>query len=157
MNKDGYISKEDFEDMAKRFIEYGKLRGEQAEGHRKAFHDIAEVLHLQEGVKVSREQYLSGAVEFCPGTEETTAILFSKSFDVVDTDGDGIISPEEFRVYFKCMGINESHAKASFDGIDTDKDGKISRDEFIAASIEFFYGFDKSSGANLFYGPLVDE
>ena len=77
-------------------------------------------------------------------------------FDVVDADNDGVISLEEFQLYFKCVGIDVSHAKASFDGIDTDRDGKITKEEFVAASIEFFFGFDKTSGATLFYGPLVD-
>ena len=44
----------------------------------------------------------------------------SKNFDAVDIDNDGIISFEEFRLYFKSMGINESNAKVAFDGVDTD-------------------------------------
>ena len=84
------------------------------------------------------------------------ASLLSQWFDVVDTNGDGVISPLEFGVYFKIMGIDESSTQASFDAIDTNHDGLISRDEFVAAGVDFFVGVDETSGGTLFWGPLVD-
>jgi len=80
----------------------------------------------------------------------------SEFFDVVDTNGNGVILLQEFTVYFKCMGIDEEHAKASFDAIDTDKDGFITRDEFVAAGSEFFNGVAPSHPGTMFLGPLVD-
>ena len=56
-------------------------------------------------------------------------------FDIVDTDADGMISLQEFEVYFECVGVGKEHAKASFDAIDADRDGKISRDEFENAFV----------------------
>ena len=158
VDNDGYITTEDFEEMAKRFIEYGKLDEKRRTGITKSFLDICQGLGVKDGDKMTLEQYLAGGLKLCenPRGPEMTKILMSMNFDVVDVNGDGIISPEEFRLYFWCMGIGESHAKASFEGIDTDHDGLISKEEFVAASIEFFYGFDTTSGAVLFYGPLVD-
>ena len=65
--------------------------------------------------------------------------------NVVDTNGDGVISPLEFHLYFKIMGIDESSAQISFDAIDTDSDGTITRDEFVAAGMDFFTSVDETS------------
>ena len=94
--------------------------------------------------------------EALPGGPELVRKNMNMNFGVVDLNGDGVISPKEFRQYFKCMGFNESHAKASFDGIDTNHDGLISKGEFLEAAVEFFFGFDPTSGAALFFGSLVD-
>ena len=118
---------------------------------------ICNSLGMKEGVKVTLEQYWTGVFEM---PEEERKIkgksLLSQWFDVVDTNGDGVISPQEFGVYFKIMGIDESSTKASFDAIDTNHDGIISRDEFVAAGLDFFTGVDETSGGTLFYGPLVN-
>jgi len=158
IDKDGYITIDDFKEGAKRCIEYGKLKEEKAKETTKEWLDLANSLGVKEGDKISQDQFLASAMTYCdnPESQEFTKRFKEVKFDVVDADDDGVISLEEFQLYFKCVGIDESHAKASFDGIDTDRDGKITKEEFVAASIEFFFGFDKTSGATLFYGPLVD-
>ena len=157
VNKTGYLSVEDLQEITKRFIEYGKLSGEDEQRIRKAMQDICISIGIKEGVTVTPEQYLTGILEM---PEEQRKIkgetLFSQWFDVVDTNGDGVISPREFGVYFKIMQTDESATQASFDAIDTNHDGLISRDEFVAAGVDFFTGVDETSGGTLFYGPLVD-
>ena len=119
---------------------------------------IDHLLGLKGDMKMALEQFLKMTSQFTtdPEKQAMNRQNMSSFFDIVDTNGDGIISPEEFKVYFKCMGIAEEYAKPSFDAIDTDKNGLISRDEFIAAGSEFFNGVDQSHGAALFFGPLVD-
>ena len=158
VDNDGYITTDDFKEMARRFIVYGKLDEKQGKEITKAFLDICDNLGVKEGDKMTLEQYLAGAVKLCenPLGPDYTRTLMRMNFDAVDVNHDGVISSEEFRLYFKGMGINEAHAKASFDGIDVNHDGLITKEEFLAAAIEFFYGLDTTSGATLFYGPLVD-
>ena len=116
------------------------------------------MIGMKEGVKIMREQYMTGVLEMfrdqkkIKGLKETV----SQMFNVVDTNGDGVISPLEFRLYFKIMGIDESSAQISFDAIDTDSDGTITRDEFVAAGMDFFTSVDETSLGTLFFGPLVD-
>ena len=116
------------------------------------------VLGLKGDMKMSMEQHLDMTSKYTvdPEKQSVSRDAVSEFFDVVDTNGNGVISLQEFTVYFKCMGIAEEHAKASFDAIDTDNDGFITRDEFVAAGSEFFNGVDPSHPGTMFLGPLVD-
>ena len=158
VDNDGYVTTDDFKVMARRFIAYGNLDEKQGKGITKAILDISDIIGVKEGEKMTLEQYLAGAVKLCedPLGPDHTRTLMRALFDALDVNHDGVISSQEFRLYFKCIGINEDQAKASFDGIDDNHDGLITKEEFLAAAIEFFYGFDTTSGATLFYGPLVD-
>ena len=119
---------------------------------------VIDHIGLKGDMKMTLEQFLKMTSQFTtdPEKQAMNRQTLSSFFDIVDMNGDGAISTEEFKVYFKCMGIDEEYAKPSFDAIDTDKSGLISRDEFIAAGSEFFNGVDQSHGAALFFGPLVD-
>ena len=159
VDNDGCLTTKDIEEIAKRFVEYGKLDEEKGKEIKKAYTEIMRHFGLKDASdKMTLEQYLANAKKFRenPSSEEIRKSVMGKNFDVVDTDGSGVISREEFRVYFKCMGFDESNAKTAFDGVDTDHDGSISRDEFLAAATEFFQGVDQKSGATLFFGPLLD-
>ena len=52
VNKDGYISREDYQLMGKRLAEYGGLTKEQAESTSKEFMKVADQLNLKPGVKI---------------------------------------------------------------------------------------------------------
>ena len=155
IDKNGYISIEDYQELARRFVEYGKLSGEDEQRIRKALQDVCNNIGLKEGVKIMREQFLTDFLKLIENGE-VNGDTISEMFDVVDTNGDGVISPREFYDYFKIMGVDESSAQTSFDAIDTDHNGIITRDEFIAAGLDFFTGVDETSGGTLFFGPLVD-
>ena len=75
---------------------------------------------------------------------------------MIDTDADGVITLEEFKLYRKFANIGEEQAKAVFDAIDTNSDGKISRDEFTEAVVYFYCYCDPANPCNFLYGPLVD-
>jgi|UniRef100_A0A7S4C7L6 serine/threonine-protein phosphatase 2B regulatory subunit len=57
-----------------------------------------------------------------------------KNFSRHDDDNDGVISPPEFHMMLKRMGVllTSSDEKRLFDAMDTDKNGKIEVGEFIA-------------------------
>ena len=59
IDKNGYISIEDYQELARRFVEYGKLSGEDEQRIRKAMQDVCTMIGLKEGVKIMREQFLT--------------------------------------------------------------------------------------------------
>ena len=158
-NHDGYISREDFELMAKRFVENTSgITKEKTEQIFAEFLNTADAIDLKPGVKIplheaakiASDSYLSHTIN---NPQEVHQFLF----DCIDTNSDGHICIEEFKAYFKilCHDITEEEMKHSFDTIDSDDNGEISREEFVAASIEFYFGVEETEVSNVFYGKLL--
>ena len=80
--------------------------------------------------------------------------MANKIFDVIDTDGDGVISYNEWAVYFECIGIDVKYARLCFDALDTNKDGELSRSEFVDETINFHCCTDESHPSRFAYGPI---
>ena len=155
----GYLSFEDFEEIGKRFVKYGKLDDKKGKEIAKRLTDVLINFGLKgRGDQMSLEQFLAKQMELRadPRVEELIKSTLDVMFNVVDTNGGGTISLKEYQVFFKCLGIDESNAKSSFDGIDTSRNGVISKAEYLAAAVEFLHGLDRKSGATSFMGPLVD-
>ena len=52
-------------------------------------------------------------------------------FKAIDTDGDGVISLEEFRKAHKGSGMSGTKIEQEFKKLDKDKDGKLTKAEFF--------------------------
>ena len=163
INKDGYLSREDYELMGKRLAKYSGMTEEQADFTHKEFMKVADNLHLKPGVKLPLEEAAKKAQEafiaMAPD-ERVTSIHSSHNmvFDAVDTNKDGHISVNEFKAYFQVIApeISEAEVLHSFDTIDTNKNGEISREEFLAAAVDFFAGFEKTDLSTVFFGRVLD-
>ena len=76
-------------------------------------------------------------------------------FDVIDTDGNGVISEKEFIMFFKCLYIHDADfAINTFSKIDLNKDQMLSRNEFTVAFEDFMLNENESRYKELF-GPLL--
>ena len=60
--------------------------------------------------------------------------------DLCDTDGDGQVSPEEFKNWIKAIGADQATADSAFEQIDTDGNGQLSVDEMVAAVHKYHSG-----------------
>jgi Ca2+-binding EF-hand superfamily protein len=76
-------------------------------------------------------------------------------FQAVDHDGSGEITVEEYKLFFKCLGLSEEDAVKSFNAIDTNGDGKLSLEEFVRLGKDFFLSEDDSKPSKHFWGPLA--
>ena len=79
-------------------------------------------------------------------------------FDIIDTNKDGKISVNEFKVYFHIFvpALSENEVNHSFNTIDTNKDGIISREEYCAAAEDFMLSVEETEMSKVFCGPLID-
>ena len=132
INNDGYISREDYELMAKKLAEHSGMTGEQAETIKKEFLNVADAFNMKPGVKISVEEAAKKANEanLTMSPFERKTLLndtHNLLFDAIDTNKDGYISLEEFKVYFNIIapGMADDEMFNSFDTIDTDKNGEI--------------------------------
>ena len=160
LNNDGFISREDYDLMATKLLEYSKM-GEE-ESTRKIFADVADRLGLKPGVRVPVEEAAKEAsaklMAIAP-EERRDGLNMSHNtlFDALDLNKDGHISLEEYKIYFQIIGpdISEVEMTNSFNTIDKNKNGEISREEFLAAAFDFIYGVEETEISNAFFGHLL--
>lgn len=159
-DKDGVITRSDFEGMADRFIESERLdpgRGKELKDKLIQVWDkyLSGVGHgnaITEPEFVSSMKKLKNNSGELRGTIEGPLPLF---FGAIDANSDGMIQESEYALLFEILGIDSSLASASFKAIDTNNDGLLSLAEFVEAGIEFFLGEDETEPSRLFWGPLV--
>ena len=162
VDKDGFISKEDFELMAKRMNKLGNATAEQAAACHTSFMQVADFFGYKHGERLPREQAAEDMHEVMLklSFEEQRSLcdkFYYPIFDAVDSNGDGHIPFEEYKVYAKTIApdLTDEDKVKSFNLIDANKDGEISREEFLDAAYEYFYSFEENELTEAFYGPLV--
>ena len=162
LNHDGFISREDYELMATKLQEYGRLDEKGAELACNAFTNAADALGLNAGVKISVEEAARNANQKLLTMEVSKrqtmlTTTHNPIFDAVDLNKDGHISLDEFKIYFQIIAPDISDAEIihSFNTIDEDKNGEISRDEFIAAAFDFLHGYEETEISKAFLGRLL--
>ena len=163
INKDGFISREDYEIMSKRLSEYSKVTEEQAKKIRDSLLAVADSIKLTGDAKYPVKEFAANvSLAILGSTRENMRTELHNShnalFDVIDTNSDGHVSVEEFKVYLKVVApeVTEDQAKHAFDVIDADKNKEISREEFLAGAEDFFLGVEETELAAAFMGKLVD-
>lgn len=161
-NLDGYISREDYELMSKKFVEYSELNEDQVEQTVHKFLKIADVLGLKPGVKIPVEEAAQQAsqVLLSRTSEQRKAVVqdsLNLLFNVLDTKNSGCISVDEYKVYFHVITpeLSELEIAHSFNSIDVDKNGEITREEFLSAAEDFFSGIEKTEVSEVFFGQLL--
>ncbi len=162
VTKDASSTLDDYELIAKRMVEYGNLSKDKADKVFEIFREMAvligcgtpgDKISVQEATKYAHEQLLTLPEEkWKPKINETVGGLFH----AVDTNGDGVISVDEFAVYYMSVGLSREESKRSFDIIDADKNGEISYEEFMKAAEDFYRGTEETELSKAFFGPLVD-
>lgn len=127
---DGIIVRDDFFIVADRFQEMGasedalKKLWESGE-------QLCEGLGLVGKTILNYDQFTERSIAMFEKTGyEVVQASLSIMFDIIDTNGDCVISSEEWATYCKCMGIPQP--SASFEAMDADGNGTVSREEFDA-------------------------
>ncbi|KAL1454181.1 hypothetical protein WDU94_010461 [Cyamophila willieti] len=159
VNKDGIIAFDDMRIFAHRFVELGHL----SENHQKEFHSVLKTMweeHFGSVDKynlVSIHQYLEIMHHSLNDTKLRKKVhhFLPYLFKAVDKDGDGIISLEEFKLFFKCLGLSSEAAIVSFSVIDENTDNKLSLREFVIWE-EIFLTENQQLPSKMLWGPLAD-
>ena len=155
-NKDGWISRDDFDLIVTRYKALPEANQSHAETLTAAMDSLCKAIGFEGYTKMSYEEFEERHFQKMKSDLEngTSDKLFGKMFDTVDANGDGSIDLSEWRVHYECCGIPVEHAKASFDAMDTNHDGVVSREEFLAYYLEFFFSTEDTLNSSILYGPL---
>jgi Ca2+-binding EF-hand superfamily protein len=107
--------------------------------------------------RITPEEWNSGMrvafVESDSGFDDHFRPLARAAFDLADTDGDGVVSVEEFVTWQQAFGTSAAAAREAFAHLDTDGDQALSVEELVAAARQYYTGEGGLSGDWL-YGPL---
>ena len=159
VDKDGMITRRDFELIAERQKEFGGVSDERSAELRKHLMEFCDILQLTEGSPgLTYDQFIDSQVAYAVeySQPDKTPGYMPAFFAGLDLNGDGHISLEEWTTHYKCLGIDQKHAKTSFDAMDTDGDGEISYDEFVAYHREFYFTTKNDLNSAILYGPLPE-
>jgi Ca2+-binding EF-hand superfamily protein len=159
-DKDGEITRKDFESMAQRFIDSGKLNKEHHEDLMKTLCSVWDTYlsAVGGGNSIKQDAFIEAMKKLVhdPKLKETLQGPLPLFFHAVDSNYDGLISKDEFVKFFEILGLDPALAPASFEAIDDNHDGNISLDEFKMAGTDFFMEEkDESKPSKLLWGPLL--
>lgn len=152
---DGSLSREDFELVSSRLIEKNGLTGEKAgqikerlDAGWKDYYDFfgGSKAELSEAdfLKASREMYSKRGDAW----RQAINIYAAGCFDVIDADGDGVMTVDELDAYYQAYQVNNrKFVEEVFRQIDLDGNGTISKEEFVAAHVNYF--FDSTPGRDI--------
>ncbi len=152
-NKDGFISRDDLELIIKRYKDLG-VSDQHLEKLKKNMEQICENLGITDPkTKLTYEEVLTNSLKGSGNFEETEK-AFLAHFDLVDTDGNGVISYNEWEDLYRVTDIGIKHARSSFEAMDANGDGVVSKEEYLAFTKEFYFTTDDKLKSSIMYGPL---
>ncbi len=155
INRDGTISRHDFELIVQRYKDLIGVPEEQLKDIRLMFLQYCDFIGLVDHTKrMSFKEYEKKWMDNLELYIKNGPDSFMTYFDVADHNRDGEISYQEWVDYYKVLDIDTKHARASFDAMDTDGDGKISREEFVAYNQEYLFSIENNLKSSIMYGPL---
>lgn len=98
-----------------------------------------------------RKRYMSKLnFQHCELTDEQKQI-YAHSFESIDTDNDGYLTEEEFRLFMGKNGWDTCFVEAIFKVFDTNKDRKLTFNEFI----EYIYASNRSCTDPTYFFKLI--
>ena len=153
LNKDGYISKDDFMAIVLRYKDMGSSKKHLDKlSHEMEY--LCTVLGItDDSTKVTHEETIANFAASSPSIDQITT-MFTLMFEIIDSDENGEISYKEWEDYYRVISIDTEFARASFDAMDTNGDGVVSKEEFYAYNREFFYSTEDNLKSSIMYGPL---
>ena len=162
LDKNGFVGQEDWEQCARNLAQIRDWEPGSPE-----YKDIvAKHVHiwttfwkpadLDNDGKVSLDEYLAlTQTQQKRGSFALNVILdlFGAIFDIIDRDGDGQITLQDYSRYSEAWGLDEDLAEQAFSQLDLSGDGSLSRSSFIQFNSHFFISDDPALPGSQLFGP----
>ena len=160
-NGNGVVEKEDYEEIFQNVVasrnlisgtpEYDRLYAEFMED----WEELRKDADKNNNGKIELSEWLEHGDRRSNNTEmyQTVLDLASHIFELLDLNGDGAISLEEYKTFYRSWRLSEELAAEIFPKLDLDDDGGISKKEFMVLIWQFHHSDDPDAPGNLFFGP----
>ena len=156
-DKDGYISRHDFDLIIERYKQLGVCTPQHLEKLTASMANVLDLMGITDiSVKLSYEQYEDKWFGVVMNLKEKGMLekLIMSMFDSTDLNGDGYLTIDEWTVHGECWGIEKGTLRTSFDACDANSDGKVSREEYTNYLYEFIATPENKLNSSILYGPL---
>ncbi|KQX46286.1 MULTISPECIES: EF-hand domain-containing protein [unclassified Streptomyces] len=106
---------------------------------------------------ITREEFIAATAALAddPAAARSTLGALALAFlSIADTDGDGLVDPDEFFTFQRghFPGIERAASDTAFRRLDRDGNGTLSEDEFVEAVIEYWTSRDPQAPGNWWVG-----
>ncbi|MBM7167612.1 EF-hand domain-containing protein [Streptomyces sp. G44] len=158
-DQDGYIDWSDYERMLQRYR--GAYALEESDRKVQALRDGYSALWREllnrapDQQRLSATQYVAASQDMRTGDFDRTEHVSHAVFDIMDVDGDGQITREEFSRLLEVWSVTAPEAMQTFDRMDANGDGVISRQEFLDAVRQFYHSDDPEVPGSHFFGNVA--
>lgn len=89
-----------------------------------------------------------------PGFDTTVEAMSEFFYQLLDGDGDGVVSGQDYFEFCMAHGVEGEDARSNFTRLDTNSDGQLSKEEVLALVKEFYQSEDPNAPGNWFFGSL---
>ncbi len=147
VNGNGVIELADVYALANRLLQaFGEPasseRGrELVEAYDRFWEMLAEYCDTDRDGRIGPAEYRDAMIEaFVEGGPINVDLLeiVQSLLAIADTNGDGRVDADEFRVLLKARGLGDEESRTAFTHLDLDGDGAISVDEYVAAVRDYY-------------------
>ena len=166
LNHNGYLDKADYETIVTRIAnERGWQKGSTdfASTYNTVMTNWAQVEKFAQD-NDNQNVYLPDWLAYCDYVVNNQSAyrihameLMMTLLNAVDTNGDGQITREDYKMWFRIFGNSDEEAERAFDHIDTDNSNVLSLDEMIHAVDEFFQSNARHVPGNHMFGELSED
>lgn len=161
VNRDGVISFDDFTLLHKRFSDLGHLSPELSEEFLNVMKQtwIEQFGEITPYNLVTAEQFLVDIHHRLNDEKMFKSVgrFLPYLFKAVDYDHTGHLDLDQYKLFFRCLGLSDEDAVISFAVIDVNGDGQVSLKEFVHLGRQFFVTEDETKISKMFWGPLIDH
>ncbi|MFE4518923.1 EF-hand domain-containing protein [Kitasatospora sp. NPDC056783] len=159
---DGVLTHDDFQAMGDLF---GALAAEDdrenASAMRNAFEEWWRVLLAHGDAngdgRIDRQEFhdvMEANVTAPEHFEKAVLTIADALMRALDTNGDGVLSKDEYVRMYSALGIPPVHSEDAFRRLDRDGNGVLSHEEFRMAITEFYLSGDENAPGNWLLGPI---
>ncbi len=163
LNRDGVLEQADFHEYTRRIASSRGWTPESPEYQQLLSRFLTFWKGLEAVADASRDQrvtinewlaywdrILTAEGKFDELVEPIAELIFS----LLDHNGDGVISADEYALMYSAGGLDPRTAAVAFASLDLDHDGRLTVDEMWTLVRQYFQSNDPSEPGNSFFGPV---